>query len=248
VARILVNEDWSKFYSLPPPGNMMENHQHRERVFVNQGTSMAQAVMDCIAKYRPACDMRGLRILDFGCGAGRVTLPLFYTVKKPDNAVDVDPAVIEYVNKVEPGVHAEVSSFQPPLRFLDDTFDVVYAISVWTHLALEAAEEWLTEIKRILRPGGLALLTTSNYAVLAQRRQHPKLSSMGWKDISDDNLRDQGFIFLPTPSTPGTGEYGMASHDPGWIRREWSKHMPVIGIEPGAILGVQDINILMKGP
>ena len=226
---VLIDKRWSEAYRLPPPGNMMEHHEHRERVFINQGTAMAQAIIDCIRKYRPSAKFDDLRILDFGCGPGRVALPLFYTCKKPDDAVDVDPDVISYLASVEPGIRSKVSLFQPPLPFPDESFDVVYAISVWTHLAAEAAHEWLVEIKRILRPAGLALLTTSNYPVLAQRRVHPKLGPMGWSDVSDDDLRRRGFVFIPTPPTPGTGVYGMASHDPAWIRQEWANYMPVVG-------------------
>ena len=243
---LYIDKSWSTHYRLPPPGNMMEAHENRERVFINQGTLMAQAVLDCITKYKPGIPLSDLKVLDFGCGAGRVTLPLYFSVKKPDVCVDVDPAVISYLSEVIPEALPQVSLFNPPLPFPDDTFDVVYAISVWTHLAQDAAKEWLNEIKRILKPGGLALLTTSNYAVLKQRRDHATLGPMGWNKVSDDDLRRTGYIFLQTPSTPGTGLYGMASHDPEWVRRTWSEHMPVVGIEAGAILGVQDINVLQK--
>jgi SAM-dependent methyltransferase len=245
-ANTIIDKRWSEFYRLPPPGNMMESHEHRERVFTTQGTAMAQAIVDCIQKYRPGDYFGNLKILDFGCGPGRVALPLFYTFKRPGNAVDVDPGVISYLKGVEPGINAAVSSFQPPLPFESESFDVVYAISVWTHLTAESAHQWLNEIRRILRPNGLALLTTSNYPVLAQRRKHPKLGPMGWDKVSDDELRQNGFIFISTPPTPGTGAYGMASHDPDWIRREWASYMRVEGIESGAILGVQDINVLVK--
>ena len=90
------------------------------------------------------------------------------------------------------------------------------------------------------------MLTTSNYAVLAQRRTHAKLGPMGWSEVSDEDHRRDGFIFKDTPSPPGTGSYGMASHDPEWIRRNWSRFMPVRGIEREAIMGVQDINVMEK--
>ena len=38
----------------------------------------------------------------------------------------------------------------------------------------------------------------------------------------------------------------MASHDPQWIRENWSKYMPVVEIVPGGILGMQDINVMRK--
>ena len=241
-----INRNWAEHFPLPPPGNMMEAHDNREQVFANQGTAMAGAIVSTINKYRPNQKLSDLKILDFGCGVGRVALPLFFSLAKPDYCVDVDASAIEYLRSVIPCANPTVSSFEPPLSFADNTFDVVYAVSVWTHLPAGAAEKWLKEIRRILAPGGLGLLTTSNYRVLALRREHPKLGPMGWSKISDEDLRREGFLFRETPPTPGTGTYGMASHDPAWVKREWSKFMPVIGIESGAILGVQDINVMEK--
>jgi SAM-dependent methyltransferase len=241
-----ITDAWGSYYQLPSPGNMMEQHDRREKTFVNQGTKMATAIIECIHKYRPIQSLADMKILDFGCGVGRVALPLFYHFQKPDHCVDVDPNVISYLKNTIPGARPKVTAFDPPLPFEADSFDVVYAVSVWTHLEFASGCRWLEEIRRILAPGGLALLTTSNYSVLDIRRKHPKLGPMGWSDISDEDLRREGFIFLRTPSPPGTGAYGMASHDPEWIKREWSRFMPVIGVESGAILGAQDINILMK--
>ena len=243
---LTVGDEWASHFRLPDPGNMMERHDERVRVFINQSTKITDSIIECIRKYSGETPVDALRILDFGCGVGRVVLPMYYNLKKPDQCVDVDPAVIAYLNQVVPEANPEVSSFEPPLNFPDCEFDVVYAVSVWTHLPPESAHLWLLEMRRILRPGGIALLTTSNYEVLRQRRTHAVLGPLGWADVADNDLREQGYMFKATPSTPGTGLYGMASHDPDWIRREWAKYMPVIGIESGAILGVQDINVMRK--
>jgi SAM-dependent methyltransferase len=241
-----IGAEWATHYRLPDPGNMMERHENREAVFINQGTSITDAILNCFKKYSAGKSIKDVHVLDFGCGVGRVVLPMYHNFRKPDRCVDVDPAVIEYLKEVAPGASPEVTGFEPPLQYTSGEFDLIYSVSVWTHLTAVSAHKWLMEIRRILKPGGLALLTTSNYEVLKMRRVHPVLGPMGWADVSDDDLRTQGFIFKMTPSTPGTGTYGMASHDPDWLKQEWSKYMPVIGIESGAILGVQDINVLRK--
>jgi SAM-dependent methyltransferase len=41
----------------------------------------------------------------------------------------------------------------------DDSLDLVYAHSVLTHLTEPTATAWLAEVARVLRPGGLALMT-----------------------------------------------------------------------------------------
>ena len=54
------------------------------------------------------------------------------------------------------GVNAEL----PPLDYEDSSFDLIYAISVFTHLTEELGLAWAQELARVLRPGGYALLTT----------------------------------------------------------------------------------------
>lgn len=240
-----ITDAWVKAVELPEPGNMMETHENREHVFVRQGTNMARTIHEAIETYtgKPITDQR---ILDFGCGVGRVAMPLYHFFRKPDVCVDVDPKAIRYLRPQIPDVACRVTKFDPPLPFRDRAFDVVFSVSIWTHLNAESAEAWLTEITRILRPGGYAFLTTSSYTMLQLRRSHFVTANLGWDKVTDDMLREQGFIFLETPSAPGTGTYGLASHDPEYIRREWSRHMDVVDILPGAILGGQDMNVLRK--
>lgn len=240
-----ITDAWAKAYDLPEPGNMMENHDRRKEVFVTQGTAMAQALCDAVRTYtgRP---IERQKVLDFGCGVGRVALPMRHFCRKPDVCVDVDPRAIRYLRGQLPDTRCRVTQFDPPLPFDDDTFGVVFSVSIWTHLNAESSDAWLAEITRILKPGGYAFLTTSNYAVLKLRRQHPVSAEMGWADVTDDQLRDQGFVFIPGGSAPGTGTYGLSSHDPDFIRRDWARFMDVVDIVPGGILGAQDINVLRK--
>ena len=47
-----------------------------------------------------------------------------------------------------------------PLAYADDTFDLVYALSVFTHLTEDLCEAWMDELYRIVKPGGAAIVTT----------------------------------------------------------------------------------------
>lgn len=242
-----MDTEWTKHFTLPPPGNMMENHDKRHAVFIKQGTLMFEAIENCIQKHMPQGNISDLKILDFGCGVGRVALPFFHKYKRPSDCVDVDAKCIDYLKTAIPQANPQVIGYEPPAPFLPESFDVIYAISVWTHLPPDKAERWMKEIIRILRPGGLALVTTASYAGLEIRRTKidPK---WGWSNVSDDDLRSVGEIFKPTPSPAGvTGTYGHAVHDPEWLRRNWSeRYMPVTEIVSGGILSGQDINVMRK--
>jgi ubiquinone/menaquinone biosynthesis C-methylase UbiE len=48
----------------------------------------------------------------------------------------------------------------PPLPLESNSFDVVYAVSVLTHLSVAQQHAWLKELRRMLRPDGSLILTT----------------------------------------------------------------------------------------
>lgn len=238
------DQTWAKHYRLPPAAyNMMQKHVRGEEIFVQQGSQMQAEIENCITRFLPATPIADLRILDFGCGVGRVALPFFFRHKKPTACVDVDRRVIDYLLEVLPEANPEVIEYDPPTRFESGSFDVIYAISVWTHLPPDKSEAWLAEMVRLLAPGGIALITTSGFRSLELRRKSFN-PSLGWRDVSDDDLRNSGTIFKQESSPPGTGTYGMASHSPDWIRQNWSRHMNVLEIVEAGLLDNQDIVVM----
>lgn len=97
-------------------------------------------------------------ILDFGCGWGRV-------IRHFDGienlwGIDVFDAAIQACRETIPFAHFEQTPELGPSPFDDQTFDVIYAYSVFTHLSEEAHLRWLEEFRRILKPGGLVIVTT----------------------------------------------------------------------------------------
>jgi SAM-dependent methyltransferase len=53
----------------------------------------------------------------------------------------------------------ELNSLESSLGYPDEIFDLVYAFSVFTHLRESLQFHWIKELARMLRPGGLLLLT-----------------------------------------------------------------------------------------
>jgi len=104
-------------------------------------------------------DLAGKRVLDFGCGAGRT---LRHFVEEAESGtevwgVDIDePSVAWLRENLCPPLEAARCETDPPLPFESGTFDLVWAISVFTHLADNSAA-WLLELHRVLKPGGLLI-------------------------------------------------------------------------------------------
>ncbi|HEX4480002.1 MAG TPA: class I SAM-dependent methyltransferase [Rudaea sp.] len=100
------------------------------------------------------------RVLDFGCGCGRV-LRWWQPVSGPSiGGCDYNPAMVSWCASNLPFAHVESNELVPPLRYTDASFDFVYAISVFTHLSADLQTRWMTELKRIIAPGGWLLVTT----------------------------------------------------------------------------------------
>jgi SAM-dependent methyltransferase len=108
-------------------------------------------------------DLRVARaVLDFGCGAAKNTRLLRGIEGLRVVGTDVNAAQIAWARKNVPGIEFHVNEREPPLRFAEDeSFDLVTAASVFTHIPLDLQRRWLEEIRRILRPGGYFLCTVA---------------------------------------------------------------------------------------
>ena len=82
-------------------------------------------------------ELEGRRLLDFGCGAGRT---LRHFLDEADSAeiwgCDIDHESIDWLqHNLCPPLHVVRNEAAPGLPFEDGHFDVVWALSVFTHLA-----------------------------------------------------------------------------------------------------------------
>jgi SAM-dependent methyltransferase len=107
----------------------------------------------------------GQRLLDVGCGPGTITVDLAGRVA-PGTVVGIDAeaAVVARARRLGPGpAFATGDAFA--LSFARASFDVVHAHQVLQHLTDPVAA--LTEMRRVLRPGGLLAVRDSDYAAFA---------------------------------------------------------------------------------
>ncbi len=236
---------WGKHFKLPPRGNMMGQDPEK---FVRNGTAIFREIESAIKLYAPDKPIENMNVLDFGCGVGRVAMPFFYKYKRPNHCVDVVPRWIKYLKETIPEAHPRRSKPEPPLEFYEDGFfDVIYSISVFTHLEPAKADLWLKEIHRLLAPGGLALISTSSHSQLELHHKDPERSVL-WSDVTVEKFEQEGMIFRGTFHKIMKGVYGCTIHTPEWIAREWSKVFDLKESRVRVIGGHQDLNIMVKRP
>lgn len=106
-------------------------------------------------------DLAGTRrVLDFGCGCGR-TLRWFLR-EFPGvefHGADVDREAIAWCRQNLPRASFVQNQPEPPLPYPNHHFDVIYCLSVFTHLDEAMQDLWLAELSRLLVAGGIVLLT-----------------------------------------------------------------------------------------
>ena len=134
---------------------------------------------------------------------------------------------------------------------------MLYAFSVWTHLPPDVQARWLTEVGRVLRPGGLALITTLGFYGLELLNHSAAPLEAEWRAVSADDLRRQGILYreytvlgqaLPEKEMfyGIEGSYGVAVHDPAYVRRAWAEEFEIVEIVERAMHGHQDLIVLRR--
>ena len=115
-------------------------------------------------------------ILDFGCGCGRVLRHWHSLPRTKVFGTDHNPSLVNWVQKHLPFAHVQVNRLAPPIQYPDASFDLVYALSVFTHLTEDLQLQWIDELARVLKPSGHIVVSTHGEAYLdrlspSERRQ-----------------------------------------------------------------------------
>jgi 2-polyprenyl-3-methyl-5-hydroxy-6-metoxy-1,4-benzoquinol methylase len=107
------------------------------------------------------------RVLDAGCGEGYFAATLARHGAEVV-AVDVAEEPLRRARTRHPDLDARLVHAEAPLPLEDSSFDVVWAGETIEHVA--DTSQWLSEVRRVLRSGGLLLLSTPDHGALARLR------------------------------------------------------------------------------
>ncbi len=170
----------------------------------------------------------GTSVLDFGCGSGRLLRLLLphLTDGASLTACDIDAPSIRWLREHYPAtVRVYVNGDAPELPEPDGAYDLVCAISVFTHLTRWA--EWLLELRRVLKPGGLLVATVLGRASWTNGAAAAR--SIPWDDERTGLIvEDYGAGF-----ESGYGPAVFVSE--WWLRDHWGRALEIVRFEPRGI-------------
>lgn len=163
--------------------------------------------------------LRGAKILDYGCGYGRLLrlLPFFTEIK---NIYGVDPWDRALELCAEDGVPGNLSlvPYLPDGPIPGPRFQFVFAFSVFTHTSERATKAGIQAILQSLAPGGICAITIRprNYWTISSQA----VSAGVVADL--ENQHDlHGFAFLPHQREAVDGDitYGDTSFTTEWLEK-----------------------------
>jgi SAM-dependent methyltransferase len=178
------------------------------------------------------------RVLDFGCGWGRLTR-FFARDVAPGNLFGCDPVqpILDVCRRTRVPATLARSEFVPRRLPFAPPFDLAYAFSVFTHLSEPAHEASLRALHDSLAAGGLLVATIRppEYLRLSELLA-PVLASLGPRP--QDELRRPRYLFAPHAGQPlgaqapgGEITYGETVVTMAYVRRQWTDRFELLDID-----------------
>jgi SAM-dependent methyltransferase len=167
----------------------------------------------------------GRRVLDFGCGSGRVLRQFVDEARVCEfHGCELDEACVSWLQaNLCPPFIVERSEVDPPLPYSDDFFDLVWATAVLSHLPDNWAE-WLIELHRVLKPGGMLIATT-----LGEQTSEIFAGEPWIEDRIGMNVLGYG--------KPWEAGGPVTLHSEWWLRAHWGRLFEIEKFETGGMMG-----------
>ena len=144
---------------LPPDYLMYESFQMNYDKYYTESIEAANWL---ISHFKRHVNLENAAILDWGCGPGRIIrhLPDILGNNCSYFGTDYNAESIAWCSKNIQNVAFNHNQLNASLPYPDNSFDVIYGISIFTHLSENLHYDWTEELFRVLKPSGILFLTT----------------------------------------------------------------------------------------
>lgn len=177
-----------------------------------QQTAQFSRIIDQLSHVHRGRGLSGARILDYGCGWGRILRQMLYFTD-PDDLFGVDPwhkSIEQCETNRVPGRIFNVHYRPVALPVEVSNIDFSFAFSIFTHLGEENVREVLRCVRAVTAPKGLFVATIRPIEYWQIRR--PVLGNERCDELMRVH-REGGYAFLPSGEmkNAGSADYGEAS-------------------------------------
>jgi SAM-dependent methyltransferase len=168
-------------------------------------------------------ELQGRRLLDFGCGAGRTLRHFLHDAGSAEIwGCDIDAESVEWLERnLCPPLHAVRNQAEPGLPFEDGHFDLIWALSVFTHL-VDTWAEWMLELHRLLSDDGILIATTVG----------PHHSELIAKEAWEEDRIGMNALRHWAPWDVGGP---MVLHSTWWLRAHWGRAFEILEIDESPV-------------
>ncbi len=158
------------------------------------------------------------RVLDFGCGPGRTLSEFAGEAEVAEfHGCDIHAESIEWARANLPQYTFFINEEEPPLDVSPGSFDLVYGVSVFTHLT-EHWSRWLAEVHRVLKPGGIAIFSFLGESMW---------NALGMEKFDRWNEDETGMLVTGLGNPWDAGGPNVF-HSEWWLRDHWGRGFEIL--------------------
>jgi SAM-dependent methyltransferase len=250
--------------AMPPAHLQVATHGNSGDAALRQGFGFYQLVRQLAEKHQAVRSWGEATVLDYGCGWGRITR-FFVRDVTAERLIGLDcvEGMIEHAVACNPFATFQLVDPLPPTALKASSVDVVCAFSVFSHLSEQAHLSWLAEFGRVLRPGGIAVLTTRSREFISEMARLQETApdhrsgviTPGAEAFRDANtwlsLYDRGeYCFSPSAGTwSERGDfYGETLIPRDYVEQNWPQYLTPLEYIDDRPLGDQSVIVARRSP
>lgn len=183
---------------IPPDYFLYETYKLNYEEFFKDGEHTAKEIIEWTKEYT-----RLEKILDWGCGVSRVVMHIdkFTDPHTLVYACDINKQMISFNEKSYKNVLYSLISYDPPTNYENEYFDLIYGLSIFTHIDAATQENWIKEIHRILSTNGIFLFTTHG-KFFYHKLLHSEKKILGELGVFSKTYHQQGHRMTSTYNNP----------------------------------------------
>jgi SAM-dependent methyltransferase len=209
-------------------------HDEAVEGYLLHGRETTDLLRDLLAEYGRAT--RPTSLLEFASGYGCVTRFMIEACPQLDvTCCDIHAAAIEFLRS-QFGVKAVLSDAIPEKFILRRKFDVVFVISLFSHLPKLSWTRWLRRISQRVKRGGLLIFSTHGLTSAAH--------------FNNPEIGEDGYWFHPVSEQNDLNpfDYGSTITTEAFVRKqlETMRDLQLLSFRPAALRRNQDIYIVHR--